>query len=294
MPKSRRNKSRTTRVTRKLLRGWPLPQHAADESKEGRGRVLVIGGEITLPGAVVLAGIAALRAGAGKLQIATCRSIAPHVGIAVPECLAFGLDETPDGLISPDAVSSLSDFMNETDAVLIGPGMKGHSDEKHFVRNLLKKRNGDATLVIDAGALDPRNTFHGDAILTPHAGEMSKMLRLPLQEVVKHPEETSIEAARFFNAVVALKGSVTFIASPKGELFRYDSGDVGLATSGSGDTLAGVITGLVARGASPLHATLWGVFLHGAAGNVLAKRIGRVGYLARELLDEIPPIMNRA
>ena len=94
------------------------------------------------------------------------------------------------------------------------------------------------------------------------------------------------------NAIVALKGGETYIATPEGELFRYDSGDVGLATSGSGDTLAGVIAGLVARGSSPLEATLWAVFLHGSAGNRLARRIGRVGYLARELLDEIPRVAH--
>jgi NAD(P)H-hydrate repair Nnr-like enzyme with NAD(P)H-hydrate dehydratase domain len=94
------------------------------------------------------------------------------------------------------------------------------------------------------------------------------------------------------NAVVALKGSKTFIATPNGDLFCYDKGDVGLATSGSGDTLAGIVTGLVARGTGVLDAAMWSVFLHGEAGNRLAKRIGRVGYLARELLDEIPHVLR--
>jgi NAD(P)H-hydrate repair Nnr-like enzyme with NAD(P)H-hydrate dehydratase domain len=122
---------------------------------------------------------------------------------------------------------------------------------------------------------------------------MSRMLGIDEDEISKHPERLSLDTASSLNAVVALKGARTFIASPEGEIFCYDSGDVGLATSGSGDTLAGVVAGLVARGAEPLHAALWGIFLHGSAGNKLAKRMGRIGYLARELLDEIPPIMNR-
>ena len=94
------------------------------------------------------------------------------------------------------------------------------------------------------------------------------------------------------NAVIALKGAETFIATPNGDLFCYDKGDVGLATSGSGDTLAGVVAGLVGRGTPALNATMWAVFLHGEAGNRLANKIGRVGYLARELLDEIPQVVN--
>src|ERR1043165_7444189 len=103
MPKSRQSKPQAARITRALLQEWPLPQPHGDEDKNARGAVLVVGGEVSLPGALVLAGIAALRAGAGKLQIATCRSIAPLVGIAVPESLSLGLDETAQGYIAPES-----------------------------------------------------------------------------------------------------------------------------------------------------------------------------------------------
>src|SRR5678816_4764158 len=123
MPKSRRSKAHAARVTRALLEGWPLPRPLGDEDKNARGAVLVVGGEVSLPGAVVLAGIAALRAGAGKLQIATCRSIAPLVGVTVPESLSLGLDETIDGTISASSVPSLAPLIENADALLIGPGM---------------------------------------------------------------------------------------------------------------------------------------------------------------------------
>lgn len=299
MPKSRRNKPQAARVTRALLQEWPLPTPRGDEDKDARGSILVVGGEVSLPGAVVLAGIAALRAGAGKLQIATCRSIAPLVGIAVPESLSLGLDETPEGTISATSAPELSDLVAKADALLIGPGMKGNDDERKFVSSLIDMRES-APIILDAGALDALtdspsalNHFGDNAVITPHAGEMSRITGKSEQEIEANPEETAVDAASTLNAIVVLKGSRTFIASPNGDLFCYDAGDVGLATSGSGDTLAGVIAGLVARGAMPLQASLWGVFLHGSAGNRLAKRIGRIGYLARELLDEIPPIMNR-
>lgn len=293
-----RNSVHATLVSRAMLRDWPLPQPDSDDDKESRGRVLVVGGEVAIPGAVVLAGIAALRAGAGKLQIATCRSIAPTVGVAVPEALALGLDENANGTIAESAVASLRPLIDGADAILIGPGMKIGDDSNRFVGRLLPECAG-FSIVLDAGALgllkSSRNSlepFGGNAVITPHAGEMADILGVDKKKIETNPGETAIDAARSLVAVVALKGSRTFIATPDGDLYCYESGDVGLATSGSGDTLAGIITGLLARGSDPLHAALWGVFLHGAAGNILAKRIGRIGYLARELLDEIPALMN--
>ena len=112
-------------------------------------------------------------------------------------------------------------------------------------------------------------------------------------EVRSDSARVALEAAAAYSAIVALKGATTFIATPSGDLYRYEGGDVGLATSGSGDTLAGIVAGLLARGADPLTAAAWGVYLHGEAGNVLAKRVGRIGYLARELLDEIPMLLKR-
>jgi ADP-dependent NAD(P)H-hydrate dehydratase len=281
-----------------MLRRWPLPVPDGDDDKKSRGRVLVVGGEASLPGAVVLAGMAALRAGAGKLQIATCRSIAPSVGVAVPEALALGLDETAGGTIAESAVPSLRPLIEDADAVLVGPGMRVSDDNSRFVLKSLPECTG-LSVVLDAGALgvlasspDVLEPFGGNAVITPHAGEMATILGTDKDNVDSDPAQTSIEAAKSLSTVVALKGSTTYIATPDGDLFYYDNGDVGLATSGSGDTLAGIVAGLIARGCDPLHATLWGVFLHGEAGNVLAKRMGRIGYLARELLDEIPALMN--
>ena len=298
MPESPRNSGRVTRISQTLLRKWPLPQPSADGDKNSRGNVLVVGGEVAIPGAIVLAGIAALRAGAGKLQLATCRSIAPLVGVAVPEALSLGLDETRDGLIARNAASALDDLLEENDALLVGTGMKGEDEEQRFVLNLLERC--DTSVILDAGAIDALgrapdalHKFDGNAVITPHLGEMSRMLSVKPEDISRNPEQRSLDTAAALNAVVVLKGSRTFIASPRGDLSCYESGDVGLATSGSGDTLAGVVAGLVARGTDPLHAALWAVFLHGSAGNRLAKRMGRIGYLARELLDEIPPIMNR-
>ena len=300
MPKSPRNRLDSIRVTRGLLDESPIPVPSSDDDKDARGRVLIVGGCVTLPGAVVLSGVAALRAGAGKLQIATCRSIAPLVGISVPEALSLGLDETPDGVIAPRSTNALDDLIAKTDALLIGPGTTGNDDERLFVSRILAMPP-ESPVVLDAGALygladNPAmlRACEGNAVITPHAKEMAGILGIDVSEVTSDPATIALMAAQAMNAVVVLKGSDTFISTPDAALYCYGAGDVGLATSGSGDTLAGIVAGLIARGCTPLNASLWAVFLHGAAGNRLAKRIGRVGYLARELLDEIPLVLRGA
>ncbi len=298
MPKSRPSKGSAQRVTAALLRRHPLPQPSPDGDKEERGRVLIVGGESELPGAVILAGVAALRAGAGKLQIAACRSVAPLIGVAVPESLAIGLQETRRGSIAPRAARDIRDECRSADAILIGPGMRAGPGSEKFVREIL--RNVRCAMVLDAAALESLaaddhalHRLKGNCVITPHSGEMASLTGKPKEEIDADPGAAALAAAKTLRAVIALKGSETFIATPEGELFRYDRGDAGLATSGSGDTLAGIIAGLLARGVKPLTAALWGVSVHGSAGNALAKRVGRIGFLARELLEEIPALLNR-
>ncbi len=293
MPKSPQSR----KVTRALLRDFPLPDPGAHGDKESRGRVLVTGGEVALPGAVVLAAIAALRAGAGKLQIATCKSIAVQVGVAVPESLSLGLRETKDGGIDPRSAKELRVLARDADAIVIGPGMSVRNSNTQLAGDML--RSTRSAVVLDAGALavlkaSPKilRQRHGNAIITPNESEMATLLDIDEAEVEASASDVALEVASRISAVVALKGSTTLIATPDGRLFRYSRGDVGLATSGSGDTLAGLAAGLLARGAPPLEAALWSVYLHGEAGNRLARKVGRIGYLARELLAEIPALLE--
>lgn len=288
------------RITASWLARHPLPSPDASGDKEARGLVLVVGGAVELAGAILLSGIAALRAGAGKLQLATCKDVVLQIGASVPEALVASLPQTERGGISADAADEIVRRAQDVDAVLLGPGMIGERDVEALVVRLLSDVT-DPVLVLDAAALqsvarhhDLTRTHAGRLVLTPHAGEMTSMLGVDKQAVSEHPCEIAEQAACELSAVVVLKGPVTYIAAPDHQTCCYAAGDVGLATSGSGDTLAGVIVGLAARGADPFVAACWGVFLHGSAGNVLAKKIGRIGFLARELLDEIPRVMQRA
>ncbi len=297
---AKKSNTGTAKISSSWLAQHPLPRPDAAGDKDTRGVVLVVGGAVELPGAVLLAGVAALRAGAGKLQIATCRDVVPQIGTAVPEALVASLPQSASGGIAADAADDVVRRAHGADAVLLGPGMVGEEDVRAIVGRILKDV-AEPVLVLDAAALKsaaqmPELTrARGDRlIVTPHAGEMASMLSIDKKIVTDRPRAIAEQAARKLGAIVVLKGSVTYISSPEHATCCYTAGDVGLATSGSGDTLAGVIVGLAARGTDPFVAACWGVFLHGEAGNALAKKIGRIGFLARELLDEIPRVMHRA
>jgi hydroxyethylthiazole kinase-like uncharacterized protein yjeF len=262
--------------------------------------VLAVGGCARVPGAILLAGVAALRAGAGKLQLATARSVAPALGVAVPESLVIALAETRAGEIAGARVPRmLLDNAADVDALLVGPGMSSDREAFALLSRVVGRLGDDAVLVLDAGAIlalthDGRllRKLDGRGVLTPHAGEMASLLGIEKSVVEEDAPEVAREAARRFGAVVALKGSESWIAEPDGTLYHYAGGTVGLATSGSGDTLAGIVAGLAARGAPAAHAAVWAAYLHGAAGRVLTRKVGPIGFLARELLDEIPRVMH--
>ncbi len=264
------------------------------------GRVLVAGGNRAVPGAALLAAEAALRAGAGKLQVATGRSIAPGLALCLPEALVMGLSETEAGDLGPEATEALAKAAKRTDALLLGPGMMDTDAAMALVKGvlaLLDPADGPA-LVLDAGALCGhaalREALHphaGRAVLTPHAGEMANVLDIERAEVEDDPLATGRRAAALLQQVVVMKGAQTHVISPGGEAWTYAGGVVGLATSGSGDVLAGIVTGLLARGAPPIQAACWAVWLHGEAGRRLTQRIGPIGFLARELAAEVPTLM---
>ncbi|MFN2599115.1 MAG: NAD(P)H-hydrate dehydratase [Pyrinomonadaceae bacterium] len=285
-------------INRARLALLPLPPLDERGDKESRGRVLVVGGSREMAGAVALAGVGALRAGAGKLQLATVERAAVALGVAVPEARVFALKETASGGCDVRGFAGLVEHLRSSRAVVVGPGMIEDAALATFVARVAQSIDA-AALVLDANALnalerapDLLEGLGGGAILTPHATELSEMTGEPEEEIASDPRGAALRAAEKFGAVVALKGRETFVASPGGKVYVNRAGNVGLATSGSGDVLAGVIAGLAARGADSLTAAVWGGHAHALAGERLARRVGRVGYLARELLDEIPSVLD--
>lgn len=287
---------RPTLITPELLRTIPLPRPDVGGDKEARGRVLVVGGGRETPGAVVLAGTAALRAGAGKLQVATVETNAPLVASSLPEARVFALPETRAGKISKGACAKLEEHLGKAQCVCVGPGMIEDESVARFVETTLRMCNAGA-VVLDAGAVECLNAgsdllhaLGGRAVVTPNADELAEIYGTEF-EGLGGALAAARRAAEEFRAVVVLKGRETFVATPGGEAFVNRAGTVGLATSGSGDVLAGIIAGLVARGTEPARAAAWGVYLHALAGERLARKVGPLGFLARELPAEIPPLM---
>jgi hydroxyethylthiazole kinase-like uncharacterized protein yjeF len=279
------------------LRAWPLPRPSHDDDKEARGRVLVVAGSAEVPGAAVLAGEAALRAGAGKLVVGTPATIALLVAQQLPEARVIALPEDDDGRPRPDGVERLDTILAHTASVLIGPGMAAGPSTQRLVQALLGRLKGRPVL-LDAAAMDvvrqpsgAAGPFGGPVGMTPHAGEMAHLSGEDKARIEAHPADQARLAAGRWGAVVALKGACTWLAAPDGRLWRHARGNPGLATSGSGDVLAGLVAGLMARGAPVEQALAWGVALHARAAERLAARVGPLGFLARELAAEVPRLM---
>jgi hydroxyethylthiazole kinase-like uncharacterized protein yjeF len=291
------NGRRPTKVTGAALRRMGLPRHEEGDDKDGRGRVLVVAGATERPGAAVLAAEAALRAGAGRLRIATCRGVAAWVGSVVPEARVFAMPETRAGGIAPSAARRIAELAEHVDTILVGPGMIDQEAVDALVAELMPRLR--VRVVLDAAALSAVRLPEGaraapgaSLTITPHDREFARVAGARPPERGDARLAAARGLARDLGATVVLKGPETLTVSPDGEAYENTTGNVGLATSGSGDVLAGVIAGLSARGADPLTAAVCGVFAHGRAGDRLARRVGPVGYLARELLAEIPNVLR--
>ncbi|HEY8047972.1 MAG TPA: NAD(P)H-hydrate dehydratase [Ramlibacter sp.] len=277
------------------LRDWPAPAVADDADKEVRGRVLVAGGSSEIAGAVQLAAVSALRAGAGKLVIATAQSVAVQMSRAVPEARVIAIRENKDGSFEPGGIAAMDKAFDGLGAVLAGPGLAESPGNVDFIRALLDQCRS-VPVVLDAFAMDAVvevGRFTQPVLVTPHAGEMAHLLGIAKDEVVRDAQRVARLAASAWNAVVALKGATTWIATPEGACWRHACREPGLATSGSGDVLAGLVAGFAARGLALEQACAWGVVMHAMAGETLSKKMGPLGYLARELPREVPALMKK-
>ena len=280
-------------VTSVVLREWLLPSPGPTKDA---ARTLIVGGSTQNPGALVLAGEAALRSGAGKLQVATVADLAPYVATALPEALVLGLPARPDGDLSAAAADQIVELADGCSAALLGPGLLGPDAAATLLEGVLPQL--DATVVVDALAMayitqrrDGVAHLNGRAILTPNLNELAQTLQVDSSQVEGEPVGSALSLARSAQAVVVCGGAESWVATPEGQVWQVQSGTGGLAISGSGDVKAGIIVGLCARGAGPAQAATWGAHLHGRAGERLAASVGRLGFLARELPAQVPRIL---
>jgi NAD(P)H-hydrate epimerase len=268
----------------------PLPP---DAGKEARGRVVIVGGSLRYPGAVLLAARAALRCGAGVVTVASARSVVEAIAGHDPNVTFFPLAEAQPGVIATSAAAQLSGgALEKTRALLVGPGLAHAAGTDDFVAAVLRNAKAIAT-VVDADGLNALarteswpELLPARTILTPHDGEAARLSGRVVP--TGRARVTFAERqAREWNAVVALKGAVTVVSDGK-KSYVHDRPNPTLGIGGSGDALGGAVAAFLARGLVPLAAAAAAVWVHGRAGALLANEIGESGALASEIVDALP------
>lgn len=274
-----------------------LPKRARDAHKGTFGTVLVIAGSPGLTGAAAMAGEAALRSGAGLSTVAVPIGLQDVMAAKLTEVMTAGLPETESRTLSAKALKPALDLSEKATALVLGCGLGTHPDTcefvKQFVRSVRKRMVVDADglncLAGDAGVLEGE---HGELVVTPHPGEMARLLGTASAEIQSNRIDTAKLAASRFRSVVVLKGARTVIADPSGRVFVNTTGNVGMATGGTGDVLSGAIGGLLAQGLSPFDAAVCGVYIHGRAGDIAASELGEAGMIAGDVLRSLPIALN--
>jgi len=264
-----------------------------DAHKGTTGHVLVVAGSVGKTGAAAMTAMSAMRAGAGLVTLAIPESLNPVLETQVLEAMTCLLPETENGIIGESAFDRIMNLLSGKNCLAIGPGIGQTAETKKLVHRIIKE--SPVTIVIDAdglnnlaGSTEILKKSKAPLILTPHPGEMARLIDSTTVSVQKDRVTCARKFATKFNVHIVLKGAKTIIAHPEGDVFINPTGNPGMASGGMGDVLTGIIAGLVAQGFSPESAAHTGVYLHGAAADKLAEKAGPFGYLATEVMKAIP------
>ena len=270
-----------------------LPERDARGHKGTFGRVSVVAGSLDYAGAALMAASATLRAGAGLVTLYLPGSLQPILAGRVPELITRAMPEASPGVVDGSRAAAMIGE-EAHDALLVGPGLRPGRGTTHLVDRLLASPGPPS--VVDAGALDALARLPGwpervrrSCVLTPHPGEFGRLGRAA-GDTDAERRDAALEAAERWQQIVVLKGAGTIIAAPDGRVQVAPFALPALATAGSGDVLAGVITSFLAQGLQAYEAAMLGVYVHGAAGEMLSHRLGDAGMLATDLLPELPRV----
>ena len=280
-----------------IPRGLLAPR-APETHKGDVGHAFVVAGSVGLTGAAALSSLGALRVGSGLVTLGIPRSLSEVMAMKLTEVMTKPLPETKERSLSLQALPELLTFVERVQAVAIGPGLSQHPQTRQMVRQFLPRLTKPA--VVDADALnaiaDDRQALKRltlPVVVTPHPGEMGRLVQLSAQDVQRDRERIAKEFATTYRVVVVLKGHGTIVADIDGALYVNETGNPGMATGGMGDVLTGMIAGLLAQGLAVFDAARLGVYLHGLAGDLAAEEIGEVGLIASDLLDRIPEAIEQ-
>ncbi len=288
-----------------LTQGWVakrLPERPARAHKGSFGRLLIVAGSLEYAGAALLTGLGAIRAGVGLACLATPEAVGIRLMGLVPELTSMLLVEEAPGLTAPAGWRQLATEAGGYQAFVIGPGLGRQPATLRRARNFIGQLRLPA--VVDADGLTALaevqrwwQPLRAPLVLTPHAGEFARLMRMAPGESLADDDaqraETARDAATRWGQIVVLKGAHTVVASPTGDLLRSDIATPALATAGSGDVLAGAIGAFLAAGMDPFEAAGCGVAVHGAAGLLAEDRIGQSGVVARDIANLLPTAIQQ-
>ncbi|MFQ5840225.1 MAG: NAD(P)H-hydrate dehydratase, partial [Candidatus Methylomirabilales bacterium] len=256
------------------------------------GHVLIVGASPGKTGAVALAGLGALRVGAGLVTVAVPERLHDVMEVKLTEVMTAPLPETETGTVSLKALDPLVELTQGKKVLAIGPGLSAHPETVRLVFELLRRVH--VPVVVDAdginalrGRVDALDKLSIPLILTPHPGELSRLLAIDKEEIQARRIGIAQEVAKTHDLTLVLKGARTLVADPAGGIFVNPTGNPGMATGGTGDVLTGLIAGLIAQGLSPLRAAIAGVYLHGLAGDLACRELGPEALIAGDLLDRL-------
>jgi hydroxyethylthiazole kinase-like uncharacterized protein yjeF len=279
------------------IRGWLSTPRRPDTHKGDYGHLLVIAGSVGKTGAAAMACEAALRIGAGLVTLAIPKSLNAIMEVKLTEVMTEPLPETPKQTLSLRAFSSILRLCENKKAVIIGPGIGTFKETQSLILKLMKTLN--LPIILDADGLtalatQPKTlpTTNRSLILTPHPGEMAKLIRSTPKDVQEDRISISRNFAQSHHVHLVLKGHRSLIATPKGEVFINPTGNPGMASGGTGDVLTGMIGGLICQGFDILQSLQMAVYLHGLAGDEMAQELGEKSLIARDIIEKIPALLQ--
>ncbi len=284
-------------ITDELVREW-LPQRPSGAHKGNFGHALVVAGSRGMTGAAGLAGESALRTGAGLVTVGVPETLHDIMEVKLTEVMTTPLPDTGAGILSGEAGQVILTNLGKADVLAIGPGLSTAPEVVDLLKELLLSIR--VPCVLDADAL---NAIEGEGeilkkvqvpvVISPHPGEMARLMGISVREVQEDRLEVAVRAAAAWNVVVLLKGARTVVAAPNGAIYINPTGNPGMATGGSGDVLTGVVASLIAQGLEPSRAAAAGAYIHGLAGDLAVGEKGMAGLVAGDILSALPAAIQR-
>jgi ADP-dependent NAD(P)H-hydrate dehydratase / NAD(P)H-hydrate epimerase len=276
-----------------------LPKRKPDAYKGDCGRVVLIAGSTGMTGAACLAAESSLRAGAGMAILGIPESLNSIFEIKLTEVMTKPLpDVRKRGVLALRGLGEIKQLLKWGNCVALGPGLGQHFETVELVKRLIQQI--ELPTVIDADGLNSiakdisvLKSCKAPFILTPHIGELSRLNKVPIEEIVKDRIKYAKEFAREYNCVLVFKGPPTIIAESKGQVYVNPTGNAGMATAGSGDVLTGIIVGFLAQGLSTLDSAICGVYIHGLAGDLACREKGQMGMIASDIMNKVPEAILR-